>query len=244
MFPFAPFFQNIVEQYSVPLALQDFMPVALSATGLFFLAEMIKHMARDSRVSNIALLGAWLVMLGGGTKAAWKLNIALTGNDIEWMDNALFILMGPGFTCMAWALSAAQRLARGQALTSRFAALFPFIVSAVFLATAGGLAAANPGSRIWFFILLGMTTIANFTLSGLAIRQSWSQSLKWVAVLFLINVLAILALQGLARMGDRNEGEQWVEQILNTLSNAAFAFAAFKLNRHTLSRFVSQLAPA
>jgi len=112
----APFLQNIVETYSVPLALQDFMPVALSATGLFFLAEMIKHMAREARVANIALLGAWLVMLGGGIKAAWKLNVALTGNDIEWMDNALFVLMGPGFTCMAWALSAAQRLARGQTL--------------------------------------------------------------------------------------------------------------------------------
>jgi hypothetical protein len=243
MFPFAPFFQNIVEQYSVPLALQDFMPVALSATGLFFLAEMIKHMVRDTRVANIALLGAWLVMLGGGIKAAWKLNVALTGNDIEWMDNALFVLMGPGFTCIAWALSAAQRLARGQALTSSWAAAFPFIVSAVFLATAGGLAAANPGSRIWFFILLGMTTIANFTLSGLAIRQSWSQNLKWVAALFLINVLAILLLQGLARMGDRGETEQWVEQILNTLSNTAFAFAAYKLNRHTLSRLVSRAAP-
>jgi len=240
----APFLQNIVETYSVPLALQDFMPVALSATGLFFLAEMIKHMAREARVANIALLGAWLVMLGGGIKAAWKLNVALTGNDIEWMDNALFVLMGPGFTCMAWALSAAQRLARGQTLTSRFAALFPFIVSAIFLATAGGLAAANPGSRTWFFILLGLTTIANFTLSGLAIRQAWGQGLKWVAALFLINVLAILVLQGLARMGDRGEAEQWVEQILNTLSNAAFAFAAFKLNRHTLSKFVSQFAPA
>jgi len=65
-----------------------------------------------------------------------------------------------------------------------------------------------------------------------------------VAALFLINVLAILVLQGLARMGDRGEAEQWVEQILNTLSNAAFAFAAFKLNRHTLSKFVSQFAPA
>jgi hypothetical protein len=242
MFPLAPVAQQIVEQYSVPLAVQDYVPVALSATGLFFLAEMIKHMARDSRVANIGLLGAWLVMLGGGIKATWKLNLALTGNDIEWMDNALFGLMGPGFTCLAWALSAGQRLRRGQALTSRFAAAFPFIVSAVFLATAGALAAASPGSRIWFFILLGMTTIANFTLSGLAIRQSWSQNLKWVAALFIVNMAAILALQGLARAGDRSETMQWVEQILNTLSNAAFAFAAYKLNRHTLSAFAARTA--
>jgi hypothetical protein len=242
MFHLAPVAQQIVEEYSVPLALQDFMPVALSATGLFFLAEMIKQMARDSRVANIGLLGAWLVMLGGGTKAAWKLNVALTGNDIEWMDNALFILMGPGFTCIAWAFSAGQRLGHGQALTSRFAAAFPFIVSTIFLVTAGALAAANPGSRTWFIILLGMTTIANFTLSGLAIRQSWRQGLKWVAALFIVNVVAILVLQGLARVGDRNEGEQWVEQILNTLSNAAFAFAAYKLNRHTLSAFAARTA--
>jgi hypothetical protein len=244
MFHLAPIAQQIAAAYSVPLALQDFMPVALSATGLFFLAEMIARLSNDSRVANIALLGAWLVMLGGGIKAAWKLNIALTGNDIGWMDNALFVLMGPGFTCMAWALSAAQRLASGQTVANRFAPLFPFIVSAVFLATAAALSASSPGSRTWFFILLGLTTIANFTLSGLAIRQAWGQDLKWVVVLFAVNIVAILLLQGVARMGDRGEAMQWVEQILNTLSNAAFAFAAFKLNRHTLSQYASRLAPA
>ncbi len=245
MHPLAIFLQQTADAYSIPLAVQDFMPVALSATGLFFLAEMVARMSGGDRtVSRIALVGAWLVMLGGGVKAAWKLNVALTGGDVRWMDNALFILMGPGFTCLAWALSAAQRLRRGQGLTSRWAALFPVIVSAVFLATAAGLAMAQPTTRTWFFVLLGMTTIANFTLSGLAIRQAWGQRLKWVAALFVLNAVAILALQGLARTGDRTEAMQWVQQLLNTLSNLAFVIAAYKLNRHTLAALVARVAPA
>ncbi|MBL8057393.1 MAG: hypothetical protein JNK29_11875 [Anaerolineales bacterium] len=222
-----------VETYSVALALQDYVPVALSALGLFFLAEMIARMSAEARVGRIALLGAWLVMLGGGIKASWKLNLALTGADIHWMDNALFILMGPGFTALGWALSAAQRQWAGQPLTSRWAWLFPFLVSAAFLATAAGLAWAQPGTRTWFFVLLGMTTIANFALSGLAIRQAWGQGRRGIALLFIVNVVAILALQGFARAGDRTELVQWIEQILNTLSNLAFALAAYRLNRVT-----------
>lgn len=230
------------ETYSLALALQDYVPVALSAAGLFYLAEMIARLSGDARISRIALLGAWLVMLGGGIKASWKLNLALTGVDVRWMDNALFVLLGPGFTALAWALSAAQRRLAGQPLTSRWAWLFPFLVSALFLATAAGLAWSQPGTRTWFFVLLGMTTIANFSLSGLAIRQAWGQGRRGIALLFLLNVIAILALQGFARAGDRTELVQWIEQILNSLSNLAFALAAYRLNRVTRSALNTPVA--
>ncbi len=234
--------QAQAETYSVALALQDYVPVALSAAGLFYLAEMIARLSGDRRISRIALLGAWLVMLGGGIKASWKLNLALTGVDVRWMDNALFGLLGPGFTALGWALSAAQRRVAGQPLTSRWAWLFPFVVSALFLATAAGLAWAQPGSRAWFFVLLGMTTIANFALSGLAIRQAWSQGRRGIALLFIINVAAILVLQGLARTGNRTELMQWIEQSLNSFSNLAFALAAYRLNRVTRSALDTPVA--
>lgn len=233
------------EVYSVALALQDFVPVALSATGLFFLAEMIARMSGDGRIGRSALWGAWLVMLGGGLKASWKLNLALTGVDIRWMDNALFVLMGPGFTALGWALSAAQRLKAGQPLTSRWAGLFPVLVSAIFLATAGGLAWARPDTRWWFLVLLGLTTIANFTLSGLAIRQAWRQGRRGIALLFVVNIVAILVLQGFARAGNRAEVIQWIEQLLNSFSNLAFALAAYRLNRATRrDSGAAALAPA
>ncbi len=153
-----------MNNYSIALALQDFMPVILSSVGLFYIAEMIATAEAHSRWP--ALLGAWLVMLGGGTKAAWKLNIAATGANIVWMDNALFVLMTPDFIFLAYTLWRAQRAMRG-----------------------------NPVP--------------------------------------LSPVIMIVLLQGLARVGDRAEAVQWTEQLLNSVSNAAFAWAGFRLGRDT-----------
>lgn len=219
-----------MEQYSIPLALQDFVPVALSSIGLFFLAELIA--AGEGKSRWPALLGAWLVMLGGGTKAAWKLNVALTGANVVWMDNALFILMAPGFILLAYGLWRAQRTLRGSP-----APLSPWLMPvAAGLAALGAAAIAatlSPATKTWNFILLGATTVANFALSGLAAAQAWRQGQKGVAAMFFVNVALIVILQGLARAGNRAEATQWVEQILNTLSNAAFAWAGFRLSRDT-----------
>ena len=51
------------------------------------------------RQARLALL---LIGAGGLLKASWKLIIATTGNDVVWMDNSLFALLGPGFTLMAF----------------------------------------------------------------------------------------------------------------------------------------------
>lgn len=219
-----------MDNYSITLALQDFMPVALSSIGLFYIAEMIA--TAESRSRWPALLGAWLVMLGGGTKAAWKLNIAATGANIVWMDNALFVLMTPGFIFLAYTLWRAQRAMRGNPVPLS-PIIMPAAASAVALIAAIGAGQISPGTRLWSFILLGGTTVANFALSALAASQAWRQGQKAVAAGFFVNVIMIVLLQGLARVGDRAEAVQWTEQILNTVSNAAFAWAGFRLGRDT-----------
>lgn len=219
-----------MEQYSIALALEDFVPVALSAIGLFYLAQMIA--AAESKSRWPALLGAWLAMLGGGTKAAWKLNQALTGANIVWMDNALFILLTPGFIFLAYTLWRAQRAMQGKP-----APMSPWIMPLAASLTALGIAAIvaslAPTTRTWNFILLGATTVANFATSMLAAWQAFKQGQKVVAGLFILNIVMIVLLQGLARTGTRTEAVQWVEQILNTISNLAFAVAGYRLSRGT-----------
>jgi len=223
------------EQYTVPLALQDFMPVALSSAGLFFLAEM---MARADKAGRpISLLGAWLITLGGGLKAAWKLNVAISGNDIAWMSNALFILLAPGFILMACALRFAQLGMDGRPPR---ASLLPvaFGIAGVCMALAVGLGVAMPSGSAWKFVLLGATTVANLALSGMCIVQALRMGRREAAALFVINIVAVLALQGLARIPQQTIPLQWTEQIVNTLSGAAFAYAAWKLSRETQTRLV------
>ena len=225
-----------MEQYSIALALEDFVPVALSSIGLFYLAEMIGAAEGKSRWP--ALVGAWLVMLGGGTKAAWKLNIATTGANIVWMDNALFILLTPGFIFLAYTLWRAQRAMQGKpAPMSPF--IMPIAASVTGLGLAAIVAAVAPTTRTWNFILLGATTVANFATSMLAAWQAFKQGQKVVAGLFILNIVMIVLLQGLARTGTRTEAVQWVEQILNTISNLAFAVAGYRLSRHTQRNMTS-----
>ncbi len=225
-----------MNEYTVPLALQDFMPVMLSSAGLFFLAEMIVRTNRAT--GRVALLGAWLIMLGGGLKAAWKLNMALSGNDVAWMSNALFVLLAPGFTLMACALWAAQARMRGCSLSFNMPAM-ALGISAVCLAVAAVLAIVAPTGSAWKFVLLGVTTAANFALSALCIVQAFRMGKREVAVLFIMNVVAIIILQGLARIPEQTIPLQWTEQIINTLSSAAFAYAAWKLSRETQARLVA-----
>ncbi|MFC1466365.1 MAG: hypothetical protein ACFLMY_16100 [Candidatus Brachytrichaceae bacterium NZ_4S206] len=225
-----------MNEYTIPLALQDFMPVALSSAGLFFLAEMIAR--TDRGAGRIALLGAWLIMLGGGLKAAWKLNMAISGNDIAWMSNALFVLLAPGFTLMACALWAAQAQMRGRPLGFNVSVM-ALGISGVFLAVAAVLGIAVPAGSAWKFTLLGVTTVANFVLSALCIVQAFRMGKRDVAVLFIVNIVAIIILQGLARIPQQTIPLQWTEQIINTLSSAAFAYAAWKLSRETQARLVA-----
>jgi hypothetical protein len=222
---------NQPETYSVALALQDFMPVALSAIGLFYLAELADKMSgRTPLIKWFALVGAWVTMLGGGMKAAWKLNLALGGGNVVFLDNQLFFMLGAGFTLLAWAFITARRLHAGKN-SIRYGWLVPLGIIAAHWLTALYLQSAYAETRYWFFVLLGLTTIANFTLSGVSIKQAFEQKQKLVAVFFILNILAILALQGLARTGDRSELMQWIEQLLNTFGTGVFAYAGYALNK-------------
>jgi hypothetical protein len=217
--------------YTVPMALQDFMPVILSATGLFFLARFAFGIRHD--LGRMSVVGATLVLLGGLSKAIWKLVVAATdgATDIKVLDNSLFWLLGAGFTVTAYAMSYALRIANGKMLRRDNIALLPVIVVALFYAIAIAFVFAQPEKRAWSFVLLGMTTLGNLVLSALVIVYCLKRKQTLIALLFLMNIVLIFALSGLARSSaSRTFVLQWTEQIINTLSSAAFAFAAYKFS--------------
>lgn len=237
-------------EYTIPMALEDFLPVLLSVIGLYFLSRMVSHMDKDS--GRMAYLGTALVAVGGFSKALWKLIMALTiannggslllaedamkntAGQVAWLDNNLFLFMAPGFTLLAFALWYGQKkMYGGQRPPNVW--LVPGIISLAAVGAAVFLGVSREG-RAWFFVLLAVTTVANFAVSGLAIRQCRRQNLTALAGLFALNVFAILMLQGMARVPDQSIPLQWTQQIINTLSNGAFAFAAYKLGQDTAVR--------
>ena len=223
-------------QYSIPLALEDFVPVILSVIGLIYLARMISKM--DITYKTLAYAGVILVASGGFAKAIWKLIYAVSDaeTNITILDEYLFFGLSSGFTLLAFALWYGQRrMYKDDAPKQVW--MIPVGIIAVVMGTVVLLAttAHDPerDRQVWFFVVLGVAVIFNFVTVGLAIRQAMRENLTMVAVIFGVNLLAIFVLQGLARIEDQTEALQWVEQGINTCAQAAFLFATWKLYTHT-----------
>ena len=65
---------------SLALALEDFVPVVLTAIGLLLIVRMIDRVDRGA--GAWAALGAILVVAGGLSRATWKLVMAAGGPDL------------------------------------------------------------------------------------------------------------------------------------------------------------------
>ena len=217
-------------EYTISLALVDFLPVIFSAIGVFIIANMIAGLDRTS--GRMAYLAAVLITLGGLSKAVWKLIIAATGNDVVGLDDLLFVFLGPGFTLLSWALWNAQLVMAGKEIP-RHVWLRPLGVIALFGIGSISARIAQPDERYWVYILLTLTTFANLAVGVLLIRQALQQKQKLTAVLFIINLIAIFALSGMARIPEQTIALQWIEETINVFAQGAFAIAAYQLARET-----------
>ncbi len=236
-----------METYSVGMALLDYMPVVLSGVGLLVLSRMVARM--DAQAGPMAYLGASLVMMGGLCKATWKLVMALSQGqtNIAALDNALFLFLTPGFIFFTFALWYGQRSTWGRRRTRIWGMPVALVALSLGAALYTGTQLHDPtreGRQVWFFILLGVTTLMNFVAGGLAIWQARKQDLLWVGLLFGLNLLSIIVLQGLARIANQTVALQWVEQLTNTLAQGAFLWAAWKLAQVTLVRLPALRAAA
>ncbi len=215
-------------KYSIPLALHDFTPVVFAFLGFLALARLGFAVRRD--IGRIMITGATMILIGGLGKAVWKLLIAVSDGaiDVRIFDNGLFFWMAPGFMLMTYGMSYIQRLIQNKALRRQNLWLIPIISWAVAWAVGIGFAITRPDTRIWNFVWLGFTSIAQLVLSVFAVQQALRQGQKAAAAILVINFVAVLALTGLART-ERTPTSQWTEQIINMCSYAAFAYACNKI---------------
>ncbi len=214
------------EQYTIAVALFDYLPVALSAFGLHALASALS--LTHSTIGLWARAGAWLIPLGGVFKATWKLRIALGYPALDWLENLLFICLAPGFLLVALATSSAYRVARSGAL-SRGAKPGPLGVLALPAIIGGSLALIYPDTRIWFFSLLALTTLANLWLVIAAYR--WTlllQTGRLCRISLVAAFLGTLALSGFARLPP-TEWTAWIQESTNLIIQGLFAWAFWSI---------------
>ncbi|MFC9971082.1 hypothetical protein ACFVH6_09300 [Spirillospora sp. NPDC127200] len=203
--------------YPVALAAEDFVPVALTAAGALLLAPYAG--ARfGPRAARTTLLAGAVAGTGGLCKATWKLVVALGGPDLAWLESLLFPLLLIGFSLLARSLYPDPVLPLHRALAYALAAI-PAI----------GLVASALVRDTWPAMVLAILAVSvvavRLALLGRAEDDTTSSAL------FGVWLTGQYVLGPLAARPDQTVALQWVEQGCNTLTQAAFAYAAWRLAR-------------
>lgn len=215
-------------EFPLSLALYNFLPVALTGLALWFLFRLAREL--DPGNGALALAGGGLVLLGGLSKASWKLVASVAGVDVVWLGGALFPSMAPGFALLAAALWGATRRLRGRPSPSWLGAAALAAIAIVFAAAAVRLWVLDI-PRGWFLPLLALASLANLLLSALLIAAALRLRRWGIAALFAVNLSMIFALQPFAMANPKTLSMHWLEQSLTAFGTACFALGAYLLWR-------------
>ena len=175
-------------------------------------------------VAKSAWAGALLVAAGGLSKALWKLIVVTTDVDIWVMNNALFPLLGAGFTLLT------VSFIFGKAGKEKWVWPVGILIIAMFYAWSySKLEAPNPG--LWMFVLLGLTsgfsTMFSLCLAGFSlVRQKFLPS-----ILFVGGIAGSFYLTKLARIPEQTLALQWTAELINTAAQGAFLIGAVLLTK-------------
>ena len=85
-----------MKQFSVPMALVDYIPVALFALSFLTVHKDLKNKITPA-IRCLILAGGCLVAAAGALKATYKLLYAIGAGDFEWMSNQFFSNQSIGF---------------------------------------------------------------------------------------------------------------------------------------------------
>ena len=222
-------------EYTTSLALVDYLPVFFTALGLIAITRMVSHV--DPSQGRIALIGTFLTVAGGFFKATWKLFMASSNGavDIRWMEDGLFVFMAPGYTLLAWSVWQTVRAVRGKRTFHPWYP--PFTAILLIFSLSIYLFFTQPDSPAWERVLLTVMVLATIVTGVLLIIFGFRQRLPAAGWLFIINLVGIFILNGLARIDNQTIALQWVEEGINAFSWLAFAIAASQIYGYTRANF-------
>lgn len=222
-------------EFTLSLALFDFVPVFLTGIGFLYLARLVLSVLPAQ--GRIAFLGGLLVVAGGFFRATWKLLMALSHGalDVNWMEESLFILMAPGYILFTWSVWQVSRSVRGK--KAFHAWLFPLALVLILFAASYLLFISQPDAPAWKRLLLSVTVLANTILAILLIVFAFRQKLSTAAWLFILNLIGIFIMNGLARLPEQPIHIHWIAEAINTVSWLSFAFASLMVYRYARANF-------
>lgn len=193
-------------EYTVGLAILDFVPNIAFLVGALFLVRIV-ILNRGKPCSRMCMAGSLLVFSGGILKAIWKLLFTLGIADIQWMSQSQFILLAPGF--------------------------FALLVTVILLAREKTVKASSITLAIapWKIPLLALMTISSLGAQGILTYISFKRKARLAAALFIVAVLCMLGMSGMASGSEQTVATQWIEESINSIGQISFAFACWLLYR-------------
>ena len=211
----------MVHEYTLSLALFDYIPVLLSTAALWRLANWLGH--KEPQVRNLAFSGALLVVTGGVAKASWKLLLTGFGLNIDFLNQQLFFCLANGFSLLLLAaLSSCRARAPNKVLNG-------VLIALLLAVNAWALNLTLSASPVGVLSLLGLVTVANLGLLSLLATYAYQQKIKWVIPTLVLNVIGTFVLSGLGRLPEQTLQLQWIEELVNTLAQGAMLFAVLTL---------------
>jgi len=222
-------------EYTLPLALVDLLPVIFTAIGLIYIARMVSHISKAH--GQVAYVGAVLTVAGGFFKAVWKLLIASSDGaiDINWMENGLFVWMAPGYTLLLWSVWQTVRSVNNKKTMNAW--IIPLVFIAIMFAGSFYLYSSNSASPAWERVLLSVMVLATVITGMLLIIFGFRQKLPLAGWLFIVNLIGVFLLNGLARKDTQTIALQWVEEAINATAWLCFLIAAQKVFEYTRNNF-------
>ncbi|WP_148017861.1 hypothetical protein [Streptomyces sp. OR43] len=209
--------------YPVSLAVEDFVPVLLTACAA---ARLVAPAARTGRTGRtLAVSAAVLIAAGGLSKAGWKLVVALDGPDLQVFNKALFPLLSAGFLLLALALlrfglPGAPQARGGEPSGGRL----PWVFAGLWAVVAGASAAFASTAPVMALTIAAVTVCA---VRLILLARAAGDTLAASSAGFWL--LGMYVLGPLASRPDQSVALQWVEQSCNTLTQAAALLAAWRL---------------
>jgi len=191
------------ETYTLSLALVDYLPNITFMVGAYFLTRLA-YTTKGRLTARIMALGSGLVLMGGLFKATWKLLLVVPGVDLRLLDESLFILQAPGFCLM---MVASITLARSH------------LIQGVQL----------PAIALWKIPLLAVVTISSLGMYGVLASYSYRNHLKTAGWSFILTILIVLGMSGMASWGEQTISRQWIEEGINTIGQLSFAMGSMVL---------------
>ena len=191
------------ENYTLSLALVDYLPSIAFGVGAYFLTRF-GYSIKGKLGSGIMALGSCLVFIGGLSKATWKLLLVLYELDSRLFDDSLFILQAPGFCLM---LIASITITRSRYIKSN----------------------KLPVIALWKVPLLAVVTISSLGMYGTLASYSYRNHLRTAGWFFVLTIIIVLGMSGMASWGDQTIVRQWIEEGINTIGQLSFAMGSIIL---------------